>query len=194
LADDLLPHEQALYEPAKKEGDLTWYSGQLQAETGEAVGEAFTQRYPGIRLSGVPAPVAGHAGRRGAVRHEALASKIFAASSVGDGDPAPGDGGSRANPGSGAVGHHRAHRHAAAEAAADGGWLIVFIEATRELSAAIFLVGPKTRTMAVLLHDLSEAENFEVLAALDGILLVITMALVGVGMKLLGRDFMLRRA
>jgi iron(III) transport system permease protein len=48
--------------------------------------------------------------------------------------------------------------------------------------------------MAVLLHDLSEAENFEVLAALDGILLVITMALVGVGMKLLGRDFMLRRA
>lgn len=75
-----------------------------------------------------------------------------------------------------------------------GGWLIVFIVATRELSAAIFLVGPNTRTMAVLLYDLSEAGNFEVLAALGGILLVLTMALVGVGMKLLGRDFMLRRA
>ena len=75
-----------------------------------------------------------------------------------------------------------------------GGWLIVFIVATRELSAAIFLVGPKTRTMAVLLYDLSEAGNFEVLAALGGILLVVTVALVGVGMKLLGRDFMLRRA
>jgi iron(III) transport system permease protein len=75
-----------------------------------------------------------------------------------------------------------------------GGWLIVFIVATRELSAAIFLVGPNTRTMAVLLYDLSEAGNFEVLAALGGILLVITMALVAVGMKLLGRDFMLRRA
>jgi len=75
-----------------------------------------------------------------------------------------------------------------------GGWLIVFIVATRELSAAIFLVGPKTRTMAVLLYDLSEAGNFEVLAALGGILLVITATLVGVGMKLLGRDFMLRRA
>jgi iron(III) transport system permease protein len=75
-----------------------------------------------------------------------------------------------------------------------GGWLIVFIVATRELSAAIFLVGPRTRTMAVLLYDLSEAGNFEVLAALGGILLVITAALVGVGMKLLGRDFMLRRA
>ncbi len=75
-----------------------------------------------------------------------------------------------------------------------GGWLIVFIVATRELSAAIFLVGPKTRTMAVLLYDLSEAGNFEVLAALGGILLLVTMALVGIGMKLLGRDFMLRRA
>jgi iron(III) transport system permease protein len=74
-----------------------------------------------------------------------------------------------------------------------GGWLIVFIVASRELSAAIFLVGPRTRTMAVLLYDMSEAGNFEALAAFGGILLVITMAFVGVGMKLLGRDFMLRR-
>jgi len=74
-----------------------------------------------------------------------------------------------------------------------GGWLIVFIVATRELSTAIFLVGPNTRTMAVLLYDMSEAGNFEVLAALGGILLAITFALVGVGMTLIGRDFMLRR-
>jgi len=73
-----------------------------------------------------------------------------------------------------------------------GGWLIVFIVATRELSAAIFLVGPNTRTMAVLLYDLSEAGNFEVLAALGGILLAITFALVAIGMRLAGRDFMLR--
>ena len=74
-----------------------------------------------------------------------------------------------------------------------GGWLIVFIVATRELSTAIFLVGPNTRTMAVLLYDLSEAGNFEVVAALGGILLAITFVLVGIGMKLIGRDFMLRR-
>lgn len=74
-----------------------------------------------------------------------------------------------------------------------GGWLIVFIVATRELSAAIFLVGPNTRTMAVLLYDLSEAGNFEVLSALGFILLMITLALVGLGMKSVGRDFMLRR-
>jgi iron(III) transport system permease protein len=73
-----------------------------------------------------------------------------------------------------------------------GGWLVVFIVATRELSAAIFLVGPNTRTMAVLLYDLSEAGNFEVVAALGGILLAITMVLVGIGVKLIGRDFMLR--
>ena len=50
-AADLLPHEQALYEAAKKEGELTWYSGQIQAETGEAVGKAFTARYPGIKVN-----------------------------------------------------------------------------------------------------------------------------------------------
>jgi iron(III) transport system permease protein len=74
-----------------------------------------------------------------------------------------------------------------------GGWLIIFIIASRELSAAIFLVGPRTRTMSVLLYDMSEAGNFEILAAYGGILLVITMALIGIGMKLLGRDFMLQR-
>ncbi|WP_254453677.1 iron ABC transporter permease [Siccirubricoccus sp. G192] len=74
-----------------------------------------------------------------------------------------------------------------------GGWLLVFILATRELSAAIFLVGPETRTISVLLYDLSEEGNLEVLSALGGILLVITLAFVGIGMKLIGRDFMLRR-
>jgi iron(III) transport system permease protein len=74
-----------------------------------------------------------------------------------------------------------------------GGWLIVFIVASRELSAAIFLVGPQTRTMSVLIYDLSEAGNFEVLAAFGGILLAITLVLVAIGMKLAGRDFMLRR-
>jgi iron(III) transport system permease protein len=75
-----------------------------------------------------------------------------------------------------------------------GGWLIVFIVASRELSAAVFLVGPRTRTMSVLLYDLSEAGNFEVLSAFGGILLVVTMVFVGIGMKLAGRDFMLRRS
>jgi iron(III) transport system substrate-binding protein len=50
-AQDLTAREQALYDAAKKEGALTWYSGQFQAETGEAVGRAFTQRYPGVTVN-----------------------------------------------------------------------------------------------------------------------------------------------
>ena len=75
-----------------------------------------------------------------------------------------------------------------------GGWLIVFILATRELSAAIFLVGPNTRTISVLLYDYSEEGNFEVLSAMGGILLVITLIFLAIGFRLVGRDFMLRRA
>jgi iron(III) transport system permease protein len=74
-----------------------------------------------------------------------------------------------------------------------GGWILVFIPATQELSTAIFLTGPNTRVMSVLLLDLSEEGNLEVLSALGIILLVITIAIVAAGFKLLGRDFMLRR-
>lgn len=74
-----------------------------------------------------------------------------------------------------------------------GGWLLVFIPATQELSTAIFLTGPNTQVISVLLLDLSEEGNLEHLSALGMILLVLTVTIVTVGMKLLGRDFMLRR-
>jgi iron(III) transport system permease protein len=74
-----------------------------------------------------------------------------------------------------------------------GAWLLVFIPATRELSSAIFLYGPETRTMSVMLLDLSEEGNFEHLSALGLMLLVATIVIVAVGYRLTGRDFMLRR-
>ena len=74
-----------------------------------------------------------------------------------------------------------------------GAWILVFIPATRELSSAIFLVGPNTRVISVMLFDLSEEGNFEVLAALGVILLVATVAIAAIGSKIIGRDFMLRR-
>ncbi len=74
-----------------------------------------------------------------------------------------------------------------------GAWLLVFIPATRELSSAMFLYGPKTRTMSVMLMDMSEEGNFENLAALGFLLLLATMVIVGAATALLGRDFMLRR-
>ncbi|MBV9247754.1 MAG: iron ABC transporter permease [Acetobacteraceae bacterium] len=74
-----------------------------------------------------------------------------------------------------------------------GAWLLVFIPATRELSSAMFLYGPKTRTMSVMLLDMSEEGNFESLAALGFMLLASTLIIVGLATALLGRDFMLRR-
>jgi iron(III) transport system permease protein len=73
-----------------------------------------------------------------------------------------------------------------------GGWLLVFIPATRELSAAIFLVGPQTRVMSVLIYDMSEEGNFELVSALGGVILITTSFFVWLGFKLVGRDFMLR--
>jgi len=41
----------ALYEAAKKEGQLTWYVAHLPSDDAEAMGRAFTARYPGIKVN-----------------------------------------------------------------------------------------------------------------------------------------------
>jgi iron(III) transport system permease protein len=73
-----------------------------------------------------------------------------------------------------------------------GSWLLVFIPAARELSTALFVVGPRTRVLSILMLDLNEEGNFEVLAAAGCILLVIMVASAAIGMRAVGRDFMLR--
>ncbi len=50
-AQDMPAHERELHEAAKREGSITWYSGQYSAETSEAVGRAFSQRYPGVHCN-----------------------------------------------------------------------------------------------------------------------------------------------
>jgi iron(III) transport system permease protein len=75
-----------------------------------------------------------------------------------------------------------------------GAWILVFIPACQELSTAIFLTGPNTRVMSMVMLDFSEEGRLEQLAALGGILLVITIAIVVLGFRIVGRDFMLRRA
>ncbi len=74
-----------------------------------------------------------------------------------------------------------------------GSFILVFIIATRELSTAVFLTGPNSRVMSVLILDLSEQGSYEVLAAIGVVMLVVTTAVVALGMKFVGRDFMLRR-
>lgn len=74
-----------------------------------------------------------------------------------------------------------------------GAWLLIFIPATRELSSAIFLYGPSTKVVSVMIFDMSEEGNFERLAALALVLQVLTLPLLYLGQRALGRDFMLRR-
>jgi len=74
-----------------------------------------------------------------------------------------------------------------------GAFILVFIPATRELSSAIFLYTTGTQVLSVLLFDKSDEGNFEVLASMGLILVVVTVAVVLLGFRLVGRDFMLRR-
>jgi len=75
-----------------------------------------------------------------------------------------------------------------------GAFILVFIPATRELSSAIFLYTTGTQVLSVLLFDKSDEGNFEILASIGLVLVVVTVALVMLGFRLVGRDFMLRRS
>jgi iron(III) transport system permease protein len=74
-----------------------------------------------------------------------------------------------------------------------GAFLLVFIPASRELSSAIFLYSTGTQVLSVLLFDKSDEGNFELLSSIGLVLVVGTVALVLLGFRLVGRDFMLRR-
>ncbi|MFA7506194.1 MAG: iron ABC transporter permease [Burkholderiaceae bacterium] len=74
-----------------------------------------------------------------------------------------------------------------------GIFILVFVICTKELSTAIFLTGPKSRVVSVLTLDLSEQGNYETLAAMGVVLVVVTTLVVAAGMRIAGRDFMLRR-
>ena len=75
-----------------------------------------------------------------------------------------------------------------------GAFILVFIPATRELSSAIFLYTAGTQVLAVLLFDKSDEGNFEYISAIGLILVLGTVAMVLACFRLVGRDFMLRRA
>jgi iron(III) transport system permease protein len=74
-----------------------------------------------------------------------------------------------------------------------GIFILVFVICTKELSTAIFLTGPKSRVVSVLTLDLSEQGNYETLAAMGVVLVLVTTLVVAAGMRIAGRDFMLRR-
>jgi iron(III) transport system permease protein len=71
-------------------------------------------------------------------------------------------------------------------------WVLVFILAIRELSVVVFLAGPASRTISMLLLDYSEGGNLELTAALGLVLLAITLIVVLAGQTLLGRNLLSR--
>jgi iron(III) transport system substrate-binding protein len=48
---DMTAHEKELYQAAKKEGELNWYTAQSDDITAQALGRGFEELYPGIRAS-----------------------------------------------------------------------------------------------------------------------------------------------
>src|SRR5436305_7757298 len=50
-AYEMSAHEKALYEAAKQEGELTWYTAHSDDITAQALGRGFEANYSGIRVS-----------------------------------------------------------------------------------------------------------------------------------------------
>ena len=46
-------HDKDLYEAAKKEGSITWYSGILDQQICDRIGQAFSAKYPGIQFGAI---------------------------------------------------------------------------------------------------------------------------------------------
>src|SRR6202163_829044 len=47
----MTPHEKELYDAAKKEGELTWYTAHSDDITSQALGRSFESLYPGIKVN-----------------------------------------------------------------------------------------------------------------------------------------------
>jgi iron(III) transport system substrate-binding protein len=50
-APAMTPHEKELYDAARKEGELTWYTSHSDDITAQALGRSFEQIYPGLKVN-----------------------------------------------------------------------------------------------------------------------------------------------
>jgi iron(III) transport system permease protein len=67
------------------------------------------------------------------------------------------------------------------------GWMLVFITSFRELSASILLYSPNSEVIAVTIITLFEEGEFEALAALSIIILMITLVFIAGSRKIVGK-------
>lgn len=73
-------------------------------------------------------------------------------------------------------------------------WTLLFIGTIRELSASIMLFTPQTRVVSVVIFDLKEEGQFGAIAALAVLLMAVTLAVLVVMQRLVGRDLLGARA
>jgi iron(III) transport system substrate-binding protein len=51
IASQARADEAAMLDAARKEGTLTWYIAQVDGETAELMGRAFTAHFPGVKVA-----------------------------------------------------------------------------------------------------------------------------------------------
>ena len=69
-------------------------------------------------------------------------------------------------------------------------WLLVFLPSLRELSSSILLFTTRSRVVSVVIYSLYEEGLWEAVSALGILLLALTLALVAVAQRFLGRRFL----
>ena len=69
-------------------------------------------------------------------------------------------------------------------------WLLVFLPSLRELSSSILLFTTRSRVVSVVIYSLYEEGLWEAVSALGILLLGLTLALVAMAQRFLGRRFL----
>jgi iron(III) transport system permease protein len=70
------------------------------------------------------------------------------------------------------------------------GWILVFMPSLRELSSSILLFTSNSRVISVTVYDLFEQGSFEAISVMGVVVIVITLLLLGIGIRFLGGTFM----
>lgn len=70
------------------------------------------------------------------------------------------------------------------------GWILVFMPSLRELSSSILLFTSNSRVISVTVYDLFEQGSFEAISVMGVVVILITLALIGIGMRFVGGHFM----
>jgi iron(III) transport system permease protein len=69
-------------------------------------------------------------------------------------------------------------------------WLLVFLPSLRELSSSILLFTSRSRVVSVVIYTLYEEGLWEAVSSLGVLLLLITLVIVAIGQRFLGRRFL----